>query len=100
MCRIILVSIDPALPRKAAANFDVQVLFERVIDPAVEAARLIKEIEQLEKGVERAGVQLADETFLGRAPAHIVETMRSQQAQNLSLLEKKRADLNALTMKR
>ena len=93
-------AMDPALPRKAAANFDVQVLFERILDPAVEGMRLSKEIEQLQKSVERAGLQLADEAFLGRAPSHIVEAMRLQRAQNLSLLEKKRADLNALTLKR
>ena len=93
-------AIDPALPRKAAADFDVQVLFERVVDPAAEAARLTKEIEQLQKGVERSELQLSDEKFLGRAPSHIIETMRAQQAQNLSMLEKKRADLNALTLKR
>jgi valyl-tRNA synthetase len=93
-------SIDPALPRKTTANFDVQVLFERVIDPEVESARLTKEIDQLQKSVDNAERQLTNENFLSRAPSNVVEAMRTQQAQNFSLLQKKRADLDGLTIKR
>jgi valyl-tRNA synthetase len=93
-------AIDPALPRKATANFDVQVLFERIVDPEVESARLTKEIEQLQKALDNAERQLGNESFLSRAPSHVVEAMRAKQAQDLSLLEKKRADLNGLTIKR
>ncbi len=89
-------AIDPALPRKATANFDVQVLFERVVDPQVESARLTKEIEQLQKAVDNAERQLTNENFLARAPTPVVEAMRAQQAQNCSLLQKKRADLDGL----
>jgi valyl-tRNA synthetase len=93
-------AIDPALPRKTTATFDVQVLFERVIDPEVESARLIKEIDQLQKSVDNAERQLTNENFLSRAPSNVVEAMRAQRAQNLSLLEKKRAELDGLTIKR
>jgi valyl-tRNA synthetase len=93
-------AIDPALPRKTTANFDVQVLFERVIDPEIESARLTKEIDQLQKAIDNAQRQLTNDNFLSRAPAQVVEAMRSQQAQNISLVEKKRADLDGLTLKR
>jgi valyl-tRNA synthetase len=93
-------AIDPMLPRRATADFDVQVLFERVIDPAVEVARLLKEIEQLRNAIENASRQLSNEKFLSRAPSHVVEAMRLQQEQNVSLLEKKRAELDGLTLKR
>jgi valyl-tRNA synthetase len=88
--------IDATLPRKATANFDVQVLFERTIDPQVESARLIKEIDQLQKAIDNAERQLTNENFLARAPSHVVEAMRTQQTQNSSLLKKKRADLEGL----
>ncbi len=78
----------------------MQVLFERVIDPEVESARLIKEIDQLQKSVDNAERQLTNENFLSRAPSNVVEAMRAQRAQNLSLLEKKRAELDGLTIKR
>jgi valyl-tRNA synthetase len=89
--------IDPALPRKATAHFDVQVIYERIVDPEVEIARLTKEIDQLQKAIDNAERQLTNQMFLARAPAHVVEAMRAQQAQNSLLLEKKRADLNGLT---
>jgi valyl-tRNA synthetase len=88
--------IDPALPRKATANFDVQVLFERTIDPGVEYARLTKEIDQLQKAIDNADRQLTNENFLARAPSPVIEAMRTQQAQNSALLKKKRADLEGL----
>jgi valyl-tRNA synthetase len=88
--------IDATLPRKATANFDVQVLFERTIDPQVESARLTKEIDQLQKAIDNAERQLTNENFLARAPSHVVEAMRTQQTQNSSLLKKKRADLEGL----
>jgi valyl-tRNA synthetase len=93
-------AIDPALPRKTTAAFDVQVLFERVIDPEVESARLTKEIDQLQKAVDNAERQLTNENFLSRAPSNVIEAMRTQQAQNSSQLQKKRADLDGLTLKR
>ncbi len=90
-------AIDPALPRKATAHFDVQVIYERILDPEVESARLTKEIEQLQKAIDNAERQLTNAAFLSRAPGHVIEAMRAQQAQNAALLQKKRADLNGLT---
>ena len=93
-------AIDPALARKTTSNFEVQLLFERVIDPEIESARLIKEIDQLQKAIDNATNQLGNEKFISRAPAHVIDAMRTQQAQNIPLLQKKRTDLDALTMKR
>ncbi len=93
-------AIDLARPRSATAHFDVQVLFERVVDPTMEGARLTKEIEQLQKAIDNAARQLGNESFLGKAPPQVVQGLRTQQAHNSALLQKKREELDALTAKR
>ena len=57
-------------------------------------ARIEKEIQNLEKVIESSNRQLSDETFLGKAPAKVVETVRAklsdyqaQLAKNKKLLE-------------
>jgi valyl-tRNA synthetase len=57
-------------------------------------ARIEKEITNLEKVIESSNRQLSDETFLGKAPAKVVETVRAklsdyraQLAKNKKLLE-------------
>jgi len=59
-------------------------------------SRLERELEQLEKLVAASRAQLADEGFLSRAPAHVVETRREKLAQYEAQLEKTRAALEAL----
>ncbi len=59
-------------------------------------ARLKREIEQLEKLVATSQAQLADQSFLNRAPARVVETLREKLAQYEAQLEKSRAALEAL----
>jgi valyl-tRNA synthetase len=58
-------------------------------------ARIEKEMANLEKLIESSNRQLSDETFLGRAPAKVVETVRAkladyqtQLAKNKKLLER------------
>ena len=57
-------------------------------------ARIEKEITNLEKVIESSNRQLSDDTFLGKAPAKVVETVRAklsdyqaQLAKNKKLLE-------------
>jgi len=58
--------------------------------------RLERELEQLEKLVAASRAQLADEGFLSRAPADVVQTRREKLAQYEAQLEKTRAALEAL----
>jgi valyl-tRNA synthetase len=53
----------------------------------VSSARSEREIEQLEKNIANSRRQLADEKFLLRAPAHIVDGIRSKLAEYESRLE-------------
>jgi valyl-tRNA synthetase len=54
---------------------------------ALTSARSEKEIEQLEKNIASSKRQLADEKFLSRAPAHIIDGIRAKLAEYESRLE-------------
>ncbi len=81
---------------RSTAQFDVAVLYERQIDVAAERERLTKELARLDKGVMAAEKQLGSESFLAKAPAHIVEGLKKQAAETRALKEKAEAALAAL----
>jgi valyl-tRNA synthetase len=56
--------------------------------------RLEKEKEQLDKNIANSERQLGDEAFLGRAPAHVVESIRTKLAEYKQQIEKVKAALN------
>jgi valyl-tRNA synthetase len=66
------------------------------IDLAAERERLTKDIARYEKGLAAAERQLGNEGFLAKAPAHVVEGLKKQEAETRLLLEKARAALEAL----
>jgi valyl-tRNA synthetase len=57
---------------------------------------LTKDIAKYEKGLATAERQLGNEAFLGKAPAHVVEGLKKQEAETRLLLEKARAALDLL----
>jgi valyl-tRNA synthetase len=75
---------------------DVAVIYEKKIDVAAELERLTKDIAKYEKGLAAAERQLGNVGFLAKAPAHIVEGLKKQEAETRLLLEKARAALEAL----
>jgi len=77
-------------------GFAVEVLYEKAIDISAERERLTKDIAKYEKGLAAAERQLGNEGFLAKAPAHIVEGLKKQEAETRLLLEKARAALDAL----
>ncbi|MGI4831439.1 MAG: valine--tRNA ligase, partial [Janthinobacterium lividum] len=81
---------------RAAANFDVAVVYERQIDVPAERERLQKELARLDKGLTAAEKQLGSESFLAKAPAHIVDGLKKQSAETRMLKEKAEAALAAL----
>jgi valyl-tRNA synthetase len=81
---------------RSTAAFDVQVVYERVIDVAVERERLTKELTQFEKEQANAARQLANEGFLAKAPAHVVEGICKRAAELVVLIEKTRKALEQL----
>ncbi|MGH9456320.1 MAG: valine--tRNA ligase [Thermoanaerobaculia bacterium] len=60
-----------------------------------ELDRLQKQIEQIERDIESTRARLADETFVARAPAHIVEQTRQRESELRQRLEKLRQNVTA-----
>jgi valyl-tRNA synthetase len=90
-----------AAPHSAAAihstpEFDLVLNVPRA-NVAEQRKRLEKEREQLEKNIANSTRQLDDEKFLGRAPAHVVESIRTKMAEYETQLQKVRTALNGLS---
>ncbi len=84
---------------RSTFNFDVAIVYEKVIDPAAETLRLNKDLAQQEKEFANNQRQLSNEAFLAKAPPHVVEGLRTRAAELTVLLEKNRAALAALPAK-
>ncbi len=82
--------------RRKGLGWDVDIDYEAAIDVAAERERLTKDIAKYEKGLAAAERQLGNEAFIAKAPAHIVEGLKKQEAETRLLLDKARAALDAL----
>ena len=69
-----------ALTAIVEGGIEIYLPLSGLIDVAVERQRLESEIADLEKRMERSEKQLANENFVSRAPAHIVENERTKLA--------------------
>jgi valyl-tRNA synthetase len=81
---------------RSTSTFDVAVLYERTIDVPAERERLTKDLAKYEKGLAAAERQLSNDSFMAKAPAHIVEGLRKQAAETRNLHDKTKAALDAL----
>ena len=81
---------------RSTTLFDVQVVYERVIDVEAERERLTKDLAKYEKGLLAAERQLGNEAFMAKAPAHIVDGLRRQSGETRGLFEKAKAALEGL----
>jgi valyl-tRNA synthetase len=88
--------ISVGLSKHSTPNFDVAVVYEHTIDVAADRALLTKDIAKYEKGLASAERQLGNDRFLAKAPAHVVEGLKKQEAETRLLLEKARAALDTL----
>ena len=66
---------------RSTAQFDLRIAYGDTIDKPAEIARLKKEIDRLTKDIASKQARLADETFLSRAPAKVVEDLRATLAE-------------------
>jgi valyl-tRNA synthetase len=82
--------------KRSAAGFDL-VLSVPAAQTEILRKRMEKENEQLEKNIANSTRQLGDQTFLARAPAQVVDSIRQKLAGYESQLEKNRATLNGLS---
>jgi valyl-tRNA synthetase len=81
---------------RSTSAFDVAVLYERTIDIPAERERLTRDLAKYEKGLAASERQLANEAFMAKAPAHIVEGLSKQAAETRALYDKTKAALDAL----
>jgi valyl-tRNA synthetase len=91
-----VAEITAGLAKHSTPQFDVGVVYERTVDVVAERERLTKDIAKYEKGLASAERQLGNEGFVAKAPAHIVEGLKKQEAETRLLLEKARAALDSL----
>jgi valyl-tRNA synthetase len=75
---------------------DTRVALHVEIDVAAETARLQKEIARLEGEIAKARAQLANEKFVARAPAAVVEEMRQRVADFTQTLRRLQDQANRL----
>jgi valyl-tRNA synthetase len=81
---------------RSTAEFDVAVVYERIIDIPAERERLSKDLAKYEKGLGAAEKQLSNDVFMSKAPAHIVDGLRKQEAETRMLRDKTKAALDVL----
>ncbi|HYL46995.1 MAG TPA: valine--tRNA ligase [Candidatus Limnocylindrales bacterium] len=81
---------------RSTAQFDLRIPYVEAVDKQAELARLKKEIERLTKDIESKKARLADDTFLNKAPAKIVEDLKSTLASREIELQKLLARLRQL----
>ncbi|MBN2433266.1 MAG: valine--tRNA ligase [Acidobacteria bacterium] len=78
------LAVDPNAPRpRGAASVvveDIQILVHNVIDDEAERARLLKERQRVQKEIDMFRRKLANENFVARAPAEVVEENRQRLA--------------------
>ncbi|MGB9242138.1 MAG: valine--tRNA ligase [Candidatus Acidiferrales bacterium] len=65
---------------RSTAQFDLRIAYGESIDKQAEIVRLKKEAERLAKDIESKKARLADETFLNKAPAKIVDELKATLA--------------------
>jgi valyl-tRNA synthetase len=89
-------SLAKATNSRATARFELRLVYEQKIDVAAESARVTKEFEKLQAEYQRNSNQLGNAGFLAKAPAKVVEGLKTRRAELESLIEKSRARLAEL----
>jgi valyl-tRNA synthetase len=100
LARVTTLEVVPklreGLAHRATPAFDVAVVYEKPVDTKAEHERLSKDLAKLEKEKENSDRQLANESFLAKAPAAVVEGIRRRNAELATLIERTRAALDSL----
>jgi valyl-tRNA synthetase len=84
---------------RSTARFDIHVIYEKKIDVAAECERLKKELEKIEKDIANGQRQLNNEQFLAKAPANVVEGLKTRASELMLLREKAVAKMKELGCK-
>jgi valyl-tRNA synthetase len=89
-------SLANAAGARSTSRFDVRVIYERRIDVAAERERLSKELAKMTAEFERATAQLANEAFLAKAPAKVINGLRQRLNELEVLIAKAKSALAEL----
>ena len=81
---------------RSTSRFDVHAIYEKKMDVAAERERLTKELEKIEKEQMNGQRQLSNEQFLAKAPAKVVEGLKTRAEELKVLREKTLAKLKEL----
>jgi valyl-tRNA synthetase len=92
----LVISSDQLNPEggamRSTALFDLRIAYGDAVDTQVEIARLKKDLERLAKDIDSKQARLADEEFTSKAPAKIVQDLRStlveRQLEHKKLLDR------------
>jgi valyl-tRNA synthetase len=93
---LVAASLGKVPGSRQTSRYDVHVVYEKKIDVAAERQALAKEIEKMERELANGQRQLSNEQFLAKAPAKVVEGLRTRSGELTNLLEKAKSKLNEL----
>jgi valyl-tRNA synthetase len=79
--------------QRSSAEYDVALIYEKQVDVAADRERLNKELKKLEGELANAERNLANEQFLAKAPAHVVDGIKKRRGELQVLIEKAREAL-------
>jgi valyl-tRNA synthetase len=82
---------------RSTSRFDVRLVYEKKIDVAAERERLTKELEKIEKEQANGQRQLSNEQFMTKAPAKVVEGLKTRAEELRVLREKTLAKLKEIS---
>jgi valyl-tRNA synthetase len=91
-------SLAKTVGARSTARFEVRVPYDRVVDTNTERERLSKDRDRLTQELTRASLQLNNESFLAKAPAHVVDGLKKRKAEVEVLIEKIKATLGELDL--
>ena len=83
----------------AVPGMEIYVPMDELVDYAKEKEKLTKEAAKLEAEIARAKGKLANQGFVSKAPANVIEAERAKLAEFTDLLEKNRTMLAAIEAK-
>jgi valyl-tRNA synthetase len=90
-------SLEKLPGARSTSRFDVRLVYEKKIDVAAERERLTKELEKIEKEQSNGQRQLSNEQFMTKAPAKVVEGLKTRAEELRVLREKTLAKLKEIS---